>query len=64
MSNNIIRKTPSGNFMILNYARMSKDGYTMRVPLVSSLSKANHFELGVTHGYRFCIISKNYYDKL
>lgn len=64
MINNIIRKTPNENFMILNYAQMNKDGYTMRVPLVSSLSEANHFEISVAQGYRFCIISKNYYDKL
>ena len=64
MINYIIRETPNGNFMILNYAQMNKDGYTMRVPLVSSLSEANRFDLSYLCFVRFCIISKNYYDKL
>ena len=64
MIGNIICKTPDGNFMILNYASMNKDGYTMRVPVVDSLSEANRYNEKMVRYGRFCIITKSYYDKL
>lgn len=64
MIGNIIRKTPNGNFMILNYASINKDGYTMKVPVVDSLSEANRFTEKMVRFGRFCIITKSYYDKM
>ena len=65
MTNNIIRKTPSGNYMILNYAVIDNTGRMVKVPIVDSLSAANVFRMGKGgKGERYCLITKEFYDKL
>ena len=64
MISNIIKKTPSGNFMVLNYAKVSKDGYTVRVPVVEDLAAANRLTEVKAKSGRFCVITRSYYDRL
>lgn len=65
MVNNIIRKTPSGNYMILNYAIIDNSKRMVKVPVVDSLSAANSY-IGVNgkSKQRYCLITKEFYDRL
>lgn len=65
MVNNIIRKTPSGNYMILNYAIIDNNKRMVKVLIVDSLSAANSYIEGNGKSrQRYCLITKEFYDKL
>lgn len=65
MTENIVRKTPSGNYMILNYAIINHKNNTVDIPIVESFSEANKFNMKSSNNWqRYCKISKSFYDKL
>ena len=64
MAENIVRKTPAGNYMVLNFARHIKHGL-MQIPLVTCKKAALHFTQNQLAKHKnFCMITKEFYFKL
>ena len=62
---NIIRKTPSGNYMVLNHANIDTKRGMVKVPIVDSLAVATSYSgKADKRGQRYCLITKEFYDKL
>ena len=62
---NIVKKTPSGNYMILNYAKIDYHNGIVKVPVVDDLAIATHMTCRDAQCHRrYCTITKQYYEKL
>lgn len=60
---NIVVRTPSGNYLVLNYGRFIEASKLWRVPLLDSMAKANMFNPNNMKA-RYVTITDSYYKKL
>lgn len=60
---NIIERTPSNRFMVLNYGTMSNSSKLWKIPVFDSFCSANNYR-GNDKKVSVLTITDNYYKKL